>query len=86
MALLTKKQAITKIYRLANILAEICNGELATTKTQIEFIIEDWKSGDILYISKWDGQIMAIRPMFESQYIKMKIFVVEKNKYIIDIK
>ncbi len=86
MALLTKKQATTKIYRLAKILAEICNKKLAATKTQIDFIIEDWKSGDILYISKWDGQIMAIKPMFESQYIKMKIFVVEENKYIIDIK
>ncbi len=86
MALLTKKQAVTKIYRLAKILAEICNADLATTKTLIEFIIENWKSGDILYISKWDGKLMTIKPMFESLYIKMKIFVVEEDKYIIDIK
>lgn len=86
MALLTKKQAEAKIYRLAKILAELCNGKLATTKTEIEFTLNECKSGQILYISKWDGQIITIKPIFESGYIKIKVFIVEENKYIIDIK
>ncbi len=86
MALLTQKQAITKIYRLAKILAELNNGKLATTKTKIEFQLNECYSGQLFYMSKWDGDIMTIRPIFESQYIKFKIFMVENDKYIIDIK
>lgn len=86
MALLTKKQAVSKIYRLAKTLAEISDGEFAATKTEIELHINDCKSGDILYISKWDGLIMSIKPMFESQHIKIKVLIVDEDKYILDIK
>ncbi len=86
MALLTKKQATTKIYRLAKAIAEIGNGELSTSKTQIEFHLIDDFSEKMLFISKWDGQIISIRPSFESQFIKVKVYRFEDNKYILDVK
>ncbi len=85
MATLSKKQATTKIYRLAKALAEISNTILGTTTTEIEMSLTDAYSGQLFYISKWDGQVMTNRPVFESSYIKIKIFIVE-NMYIIDIK
>lgn len=86
MATLSRKHATTKIFRLAKALSEINNTILGSTTTEIEMNLLDAHSGDIFYISKWDGQIMTIKPIFESSYLKVKVFIVEKNKYILDIK